>query len=61
MRNAEIRTALKDNNVHTWELAERMGISASYMSVLLRKEFPPEKRQACLDVIKQIAKEQRDG
>ena len=54
MTNKEIRIALIESGVHSYELAFHLGIPESRMSALLRYELPDEKKQELLAAIEEI-------
>ena len=57
MQNIEIRQKAANNNVHLWQIADKIGISGSYFSVRLRKEFKTEEKEKILSIIEDLAKE----
>ena len=57
VKNQDIREALKKSGVKHWELAESYGVSASWLSVKLRKEMTSEEKLKMLDCIQQIVDE----
>lgn len=44
MRNQDIRNAAKEKGVRLWRVAERIGVTNSYFSVMLRKPFSDAER-----------------
>lgn len=52
MHNLEIRRALLEAGVKQWQVAEKLGISESSFSKLLRKELTDEKKNEVLNAIK---------
>ena len=56
MNNQDIREALVKSGVKHWELAERYGVSASWLSVRLRKELPEDEKLKMFSYIQEIAK-----
>ena len=56
MKNAEIRAALKEHGLKYWELADALGISPYTLSVWLRHEMPPTKKERILKVIREVAR-----
>lgn len=57
MKNKEIRYAAMLKGVKHWEIAQRLGTNASYLSKKLREELPKEEQDEILAIIDQIAKE----
>lgn len=57
--NEEIREALAKSKVKHWELAEKIGVTASWLSVRLRKELPEVEKQKLLSLIDEIREERR--
>ena len=55
MRNQDIRQAAADAGVKLWQIAEKMGVSCGWFSVLLRKELNDEQKQRIFAVIEMIA------
>ena len=59
MRNKDIREALKQCNVKYWELAEKMEISQSWLSVKLRQELTSEEKYRIFSLIAEIMEERK--
>lgn len=57
MRNEAIKTALKQNAVYQWEVAELLGIPETTFSRKLRHELPEADRDSVLKAIEKIAAE----
>ncbi len=57
MRNQDIRNAAKEKGVRLWRVAERIGVTNSYFSVMLRKPFSDAERANVYAIIDQLAKE----
>ena len=55
MRNLEIRQAMKENRIFSYEVAEALGIAETTMCRKLRKELPPEEKQRILKTIERLA------
>lgn len=51
MNNLEIRQALLKTGTKQWRIAEKLGISESSFSKLLRKELSEEKKREILNAI----------
>lgn len=54
--NLKIRTALKENKVFQWQLADSLEISEPTFTRLMRHELPDEKQEEIVAKIKEIAK-----
>lgn len=52
--NKDIREAIAKKRLYRYEVANALGISDSYMSVLLRHELPAARKEQILDVINKI-------
>lgn len=59
MKNQDVREALARSGVKHWELAEKYGVSASWLSVKLRKELPSEEKLKLFTLIEQIIDERK--
>ncbi len=57
MKNLTIRRAAKENGVHLWQIAERVGLTDSNFSRKLRRELPNEERERILQMIDEMAAE----
>lgn len=55
--NEDIRTALEKSGVRQWELAEKIGYSASHFSLKMRKEFSSEDKVKAFTAIQDIVDE----
>lgn len=60
MNNKDIREALVKSGVKHWELAERYGVSASWLSVKFRKELTGEEKYKLLTLIQEIVDERKE-
>ena len=47
---------IKENRLHHYEVAEKLGISEYTFCVWLRKELPTEKKNAVLSAINELLK-----
>lgn len=56
MKNFEIRQAMKENRLFSYEVAAALGIADSTMSRKMRKELDAEEKQKILEVIEKLAK-----
>lgn len=56
MKNFEIRQAMKENRLFSYEVAAALGIADSTMSRKMRKELDVEEKQKILEVIDKLAK-----
>lgn len=54
--NDDVRELLKQASITQWKIAEKLGIHEKTLSVWMRKELKPDKKQAILDAIKEIKK-----
>lgn len=55
--NQKIRRTAATAGVKLWQIAERLGITDSYFSRLLRKEFPADKQTEILRIIAELEQE----
>lgn len=55
--NIEIRNAIFSNNIKKWEIANKLGVTDSTFSRMLRTELSKEKKEKILDIIKNYGKE----
>ena len=55
MKNNEVRQAAKAAGVSLWKIADRLGMSCSWFSCLLRKELSPEMKERCFAIIKELS------
>ncbi len=55
-RNLEIRNDIKKSGVCSWEVAEKLGVSGSHFSVLLRQNLSDDQKSAIYKAI-EAAKE----
>lgn len=56
MKNFEIRQAMKENRLFSYEVAAALGIADSTMSRKMRNELDEEEKQKILEVIDKLAK-----
>lgn len=56
MKNFEIRQAMKENRLFSYEVAAALGIADSTMSRKMRKELDAEEKQKILEVIAKLVK-----
>lgn len=52
--NEEIKNIAKQNNIRLWKVAERLGISDSNFSRMLRYKLSKEDRDKILAIIKEL-------
>ncbi|AYE37800.1 hypothetical protein D1B17_03790 [Companilactobacillus zhachilii] len=57
MNNLDIRNEIRSNRLRNWEVAEKVGISDSRLSVWLRTPLNDERRQRVLEAIKKLTSE----
>ena len=50
-KNVAVRAAMQKNGLFQWEVAERIGVSDSTLSRMLRHELPPEQKADILRAI----------
>ena len=56
MKNLEIREALKRYGIKYWQLADALGISAPTLTIWLRHELSPTKKQRIMEAIEEAKK-----
>lgn len=54
MSNKDIRTALKENQIRHWQMADFLGIHENTFVRHLRKELPEEEKAKIYDAITQL-------
>ena len=54
--NIEIRNAIFSNNIKKWEIANKLGITDSTFSRMLRNEISSEKKKEILNIINILKK-----
>ena len=59
MKNLRIRESAKNNNVPLWKIANALGITDSWFSKKLRFEFSEDETKKILDIIDELAKENK--
>ena len=59
MNNIEIRQALKEKRLFSYEVAEALGIAETTMSRKMRKELDADEKKKILEVIDKLAQERR--
>lgn len=57
MNNLEIRQAMKENRLYSYEVAAALGIAETTMCRKLRKELDAQEKEKILAVIDKLAKE----
>lgn len=57
MKNKEIRNSISSNLLKYWQVAEKIGISASQFSVWLRTPLNDERKERVLTAIDELKKE----
>ncbi len=57
MKNNDIRNMALMHGVKLWQIAERLEITDSYFSRMLRKELPSKKKEQIQNIIIEIVKE----
>ncbi len=61
MNNLDIRLKLKENRLHHYEVAEKLGVSEYTFCVWLRKELSAERKNAVLAAIDELSRGVRNG
>lgn len=56
--NIEIRNAIFSNNIKKWKIADKLGITDSTFSRMLRNEISNEKKKEILNIINDLKKGQ---
>ena len=56
-KNQNIRTAILNNNLKFWQVAEKLNINDGNFSRLLRKELTKEKQEEILKIVEELKKE----
>ena len=56
MNNLEIRMAIKNARLFSYEIAAELGLSETSFSRKLRKELPPDEKERILAAIESLAK-----
>lgn len=54
MKNADIRVTILTSGLKQYQIAEEMGISETYLSLLLRRDLSEEKRAEIFDAINRL-------
>ncbi|MBQ3355671.1 MAG: hypothetical protein IJG45_00965 [Oscillospiraceae bacterium] len=54
MKNRDIRLAIAGAGLKLWEIAAALGITDSYFSRKLRKEFSPEEKARVLKIVEEL-------
>ena len=57
MTNVEIRREAAGAGVKLWQIADKLGVTDSYFSRKLRKEFTNEEKEKIRAIIAELAKE----
>lgn len=52
--NEDIKNIAKENNIRLWRVAERLGVSDSNFSRMLRYKLSKEDREKILAIIKEL-------
>lgn len=58
-KNNDIRELAKRNGICLWQIAERLEITDSYFSRILRKELPSEKKMKIVKIIKEMSENRK--
>lgn len=54
-RNQDVRAAIEGAGLRYWWVAEELGMACGTLSNHLRKELPPEEREAVLTAVRHLA------
>ena len=54
MTNDDLRKMWKAKRIRQWEIAEKLGISDSYLSVKMRRELPEETKEKIVKIIEEM-------
>ncbi len=57
MKNLKLRQTAKENGVHLWQIAERVGLADCNFSRKLRRELSDDERERVLAIIQEIVAE----
>jgi transposase len=58
--NYDIRLAIKNATIFTWEVSNRLGIHENTFYRMLRKELPASKKKTIYEIINELEKEAQD-
>lgn len=59
MQNLQIRDKARIENVHLWQIANKLGITDSTFSKKLRFELSEDETKKILDIIDELAKNEK--
>lgn len=59
MCNQEIRKVIKDSKVRYWQVADALEIAPNTLTLWLRHELEPDKKQLVMDAIERCKADQR--
>lgn len=54
-RNQDVRAAIEGAGLRYWWVAEELGVACGTLSNRLRRELPPEEKEAVLDAVRRLA------
>lgn len=54
--NLDIRNAIFSSNIKKWQIAEKLGMTDSNFSRLLRKELSQEQKERIISIIEELKK-----
>lgn len=60
MANKSVREAAKRAGVYLWQIADALGMNDSAFSRKLRKELLPAEKQAVMETIERLVRENRE-
>lgn len=61
MKNLDIRKEIADAGLRLWQVADKLGFQDNAFSRKLRKEFSTDEKTKIRNVIKELAKEHKQG
>lgn len=56
MNNIEIRESIKRRGVKYWQVADALSVSAPTLTIWLRHELPPTKKQRIMQAIEEVSR-----
>ena len=60
-KNKTIRSAILNNNLKFWQIAEKLNMNDGNFSSLLRKELTKEKKEEIFKIIELLKEEEKNG
>lgn len=59
IKNLEVRMKIFESGLNHWEVADKLGVSATTFSRWLRTELPPTKKKEILMAVNELGQEAR--